>query len=246
MRYITYFFLIVFVFTTNAQVVCGIIEYGKKTIDYSMSEDYKRMEKENPEKLKKFQRMDKLISDSEKLLSFELKFDNKKALFSINKFLESDNKKMTSHFIGPYDSAKYYYDEKNVIMQLNSFGEIFLVSKPKLNWRITQEEKMIGKYRCKKAETDVVVNSKGRKWKVYGWFAPSIPVSLGPLGYSGLPGIIVELDINRKKYYIKKMSFNLKQEIPIKKPTKGIKVTEKEYHVIINKTSGKYRNYRRN
>ncbi|MDD7915629.1 GLPGLI family protein [Polaribacter ponticola] len=68
-----------------------------------------------------------------------------------------------------------------------------------------------------------------------------MPVSFGPLGYAGLPGLILELEVYKKIYYAKKITINPKEEIKIEKLTKGIRVTEKEFHEMASSTMQKFK-----
>lgn len=70
----------------------------------------------------------------------------------------------------------------------------------KLNWKITPEQKTIGKYKSQKAET----NYGGRNW--IAWFTTELPFSDGPYIFNGLPGLIISLQDTNNDY-----SFNLVQ-----------------------------------
>jgi len=67
-----------------------------------------------------------------------------------------------------------------------------------LNWKITSEQKMVGKYKSQKAETTY----GGRNW--IAWFATELPFSDGPYVFNGLPGLIVSIQDSNNEY-----SFNL-------------------------------------
>ncbi|MCZ8089419.1 MAG: GLPGLI family protein [Flavobacterium sp.] len=58
---------------------------------------------------------------------------------------------------------------------------------PKWNWKILDETETIQGYKCKKA----TASNFGRDF--YVWFAEDIPISDGPLNYSGLPGLILKV-----------------------------------------------------
>ena len=69
-----------------------------------------------------------------------------------------------------------------------------------MHWRIiSTETKKIDNYTCYKATTEyVVTNPKGTfKHPVVAWFCPEIPISHGPNGYGGLPGLILEIQIRK-------------------------------------------------
>lgn len=56
-----------------------------------------------------------------------------------------------------------------------------------IKWVITDEQKEINGYQCKKAHL------KDNE-KVYVWFSPEIPVNGGPYIFYGLPGLVLESD----------------------------------------------------
>ncbi|MCD1117813.1 GLPGLI family protein [Chryseobacterium turcicum] len=94
-----------------------------------------------------------------------------------------------------------------------------------LNWNITSEQKLIGKYKSQKAET----NYGGRNW--IAWFTTELPFADGPYIFSGLPGLIISIQDLNNDY-----SFNL---IEVKKSgnifdarTKTVKIDWKKYETL--------------
>jgi len=94
-----------------------------------------------------------------------------------------------------------------------------------VNWKITSEQKMIGKYKSQKAET----NYGGRNW--IAWFTTELPFADGPYIFSGLPGLIVSIQDSNNDY-----SFNL---IEVKKGgnifdarKKTVKIDWKKYETL--------------
>lgn len=73
--------------------------------------------------------------------------------------------------------------DKNYLVE----GEI-----PIYNWKILTEIREIEGYLCMKAETRHPIHD-GR---VYAWFTDQIPFYGGPEGYSGLPGLILGLEVD--------------------------------------------------
>jgi GLPGLI family protein len=59
-------------------------------------------------------------------------------------------------------------------------------------WKIGNQIKEVAGYVCMKAETEDPI----KKQKITAWFAQDIPVSAGPERINGLPGLILELDID--------------------------------------------------
>ncbi len=56
-----------------------------------------------------------------------------------------------------------------------------------LDWKLVNEEKLIGKYKCKKA----ILNYLGRDW--VAWYTTQIPANIGPYKFHGLPGLILNI-----------------------------------------------------
>jgi GLPGLI family protein len=98
-------------------------------------------------------------------------------------------------------------------------------------WKILNQIKEVAGFICMKAETvDTVKNQK-----ITAWFAQDIPVMAGPERYFGLPGLILELDINDGDVVItaSKVEFKkLTNEFNLKK-IKGKKISDAEYTKII-------------
>src|SRR5690606_5908480 len=73
--------------------------------------------------------------------------------------------------------------------------------------------------------------------EVTAWFTPQIPVSNGPGEYSGLPGLILELNVYRTTLLCSKIVMNPNDAEKIEPPTKGKEVTSTEYvNIVMEKT----------
>lgn len=70
---------------------------------------------------------------------------------------------------------------------------------------------------------------------VTAWYTPEIPVNQGPESYWGLPGLILEINDGKTVVLCSKVVLNPKDKVAIKAPTKGDKVTQKEYDEIVIK-----------
>lgn len=97
-----------------------------------------------------------------------------------------------------YQNIMYNVKTKKVTKHKFSLGTNFCVDMDFADqkWNITEESKMIDKYKCYKATLKKQVLSKdgGTVLKdITAYFSPELPLSLGPLGYCGLPGLILEL-----------------------------------------------------
>ncbi|UPS92486.1 GLPGLI family protein [Bizionia sp. M204] len=133
------------------------------------------------------------INKASQLIECRLQFNSKESVFyQVEKMaLDTDPYyNMASIFI----RGLYYTSTQDSVKILNkNFSGInFNILMPfnKESWKIMNETKQIGDFTCYKAES---LNSN-----ITAWFTNKIPVSYGPNGLTGLPGLILEATINRK------------------------------------------------
>ncbi len=113
-------------------------------------------------------------------------------------------------------------------------GRLYLLEdeKPRTKWKIKNEIREIEGYLCMKAET----TDPAKNQTIVAWFSDQIPVAAGPEGYTGLPGMILMLDINDGTAIIEASSVDLAvAEHPIPKKIKGKKLGLTEYDELIEK-----------
>jgi GLPGLI family protein len=89
----------------------------------------------------------------------------------------------------------------------------------RLNWQLSDEEKQIAGYNCKKA----TATFSGRDY--VAWYAPEIPISDGPYKFTGLPGLILSLNDMAGHHVFTAMSVEKK-----KKSAQLIKRTSQLFH----------------
>jgi GLPGLI family protein len=119
---------------------------------------------------------------------------------------------------------------------IQMLGKVYLVEGevPTYDWKIQNDLKDISGHICMKAVTEDTV--KGQK--IVAWFAQDMPLSGGPERYCGLPGLILELDVNDGAMLISADLIEAKKlttELDLPKKLKGKKITETEYQTIIKK-----------
>ena len=169
-------------------------------------------------------------------IKFYLKFNNVESLFIADRFLEIETNRFYKVAFGPEGSRTYYTNKGDSlnIQQIDAYGELFLVDYPRNVWKLLNETKKIGNYTCYKATT--IKKTKGRKGlietPVEVWYTPEISIPFGPLGYNGLPGLIVELSMLNFKYYVSSIELNSENEMIIKKPSQGKKITKEQFEEI--------------
>jgi GLPGLI family protein len=144
---------------------------------------------------------------------------------------------------------KISYTEEDI------FGDEFVIkdSLPKIDWQITNETKIIGDYNCVKAtyiepvskndleayerqqekikngKTTLFQMKKPQPQTITAWYASEIPVSFGPNGVWGLPGLILQLENENYIYFCTKVSLKNNEKVKIKIPNSGKVISKKEY-----------------
>lgn len=168
-------------------------------------------------------------------VSASLTFTNKESIYKIEDKLQIDSKsKLNMNRILAGGDDVYYKNSRSEenYRESSVFGELMLIEIEPKKWQITQEMKTIGNYLCYKA---ININSKNTRMKPIAWFTPLIPISFGPREYSGLPGLILEIEMFNSKIVASKIVLNPNEEIIIEKPVKGKRITLEEYDDFINK-----------
>lgn len=128
---------------------------------------------------------------------------------------------------------RVYCDLENKIMirQEDFMQRKFLVENEikSSGWKITGNQKTILNYTCMEAVRE---DSLG---KTIVWFTPAIPVSSGPQKFAGLPGLVLEANMDNGEQII--LATRISPELDEKqilKPKDGKKVSEDEYNAIVD------------
>jgi len=77
--------------------------------------------------------------------------------------------------------------------------------------------------------------------QIEAWYTPQIPVSTGPMEFSGLPGLILEVSADNTTMLCSKIVMNPAEKSKIEAPEKGKEVTKMEYQDIISKKMAEMR-----
>ena len=97
-------------------------------------------------------------------------------------------------------------------------------------WKIADGQKKIMEYSCMQAMYQDSATS------YVAWFTPQIPISNGPAEFGGLPGMIVQVDINngeRVLTAIQVVDEEVDSEL-LQEPSKGKEVTQEEFREIMH------------
>lgn len=100
-------------------------------------------------------------------------------------------------------------------------------------WRPTGESKKIGNFTCYRATA-----MSAEKRDLDAWYTPEIAVSGGPEGYGGLPGMILELDIDHGANHFLMVEFVAMPDLVIKAPSGGKKISRKEFDKLLEERFG--------
>jgi GLPGLI family protein len=166
---------------------------------------------------------------------FELKFHGSKSIFFKQKSLQNDNNKSYKIANALLKADNVYYSNYKTNRRKISksvYGENYIVVSEldNLKWKLTNNSKIVGKYKCFKASSYVMIkNNKGIfKKEITAWYAPDIPVNFGPKGYGGLPGLILELIEDNYRYLATKIVISKKNKIKVNFSEKGKLITQDE------------------
>lgn len=227
MKYTIFKIIIIFLLSLNvySQSNSGIVKY-----QVSLNFTLENIVIEEKKQKKELKTMRKIISES-KNSEVVLKFESTKSFSSVFKRMKINEEKNGTDFV--YSRAGR--DKKfitNLITNSNEMQECkvlekcYLIQQPKLEWKLTQETKIIGGYLCYKA---INISSKNKKKKPIAWFTPSISASFGPKQYFGLPGLILELEEAAVVFKAKEVTLNPKDKI-VFETVEGIKITKEAYN----------------
>ncbi len=132
----------------------------------------------------------------------------------------------------PQNEIYRNFDQKKMVELRELAGQKFLIQDElrQTPWKFTGESKKVSGYDCLQA----TFTNPERKQTVVAWFTEAIPASAGPAGYGGLPGLILELDINEGEtiYAATNLNFKKLDNSDMKLPSGGKKVSEAEFDKI--------------
>lgn len=244
-----YVIILLLFFTFNHTLYCqtkmGYAIYKKKSIN-----------KEALNKIKDLNIREILSETNEKAeeLDYILNFNTIESIFKVIEPMDFDGSMTTKLAIQAADGQGVRYTNlksREYLYQNEVFRENFLIlnSLDSIQWKLTNQSKIINGYKCYKAETiKIVISSKEiTSNTIEAWYAPELSLNFGPLGYAGLPGLIVQLNIGKYwTYYMTELDLSSSEPVIIKKPTKGKKITSFEFQELTKKLAGQSREYLRN
>lgn len=142
---------------------------------------------------------------------------------------EEGNTKFQMVFKVPESTTYINTENKDLIQSQDLMGKEFLImDKPtEYIWKISPEQKKILNFVCQKATLSDTSKT------VTAWFTSQIPPSVGPGGYTGLPGMILAIEQdNGDRMTLATAIEDFPPSFVFEKPTKGKKVSKKEFEKI--------------
>jgi len=130
----------------------------------------------------------------------------------------------------PNEEVYSDHNTGKVVELADLMGKAFLIKDDlkKYNWKVTSERRQILDYQCMKA------TAMEDSTSITAWFAPEVPIGIGPNNYNGLPGAILMVDVDNgaRQLIAKKVDFEPIDHTQLVKPTKGKKVNRSQFHKI--------------
>lgn len=189
---------------------------------------------------KAFKKFDSESASPPKLmkgLEYQLLFDLNEAKFEYKSNMPTDANPMQKRLIGMGGGKGIFY--KNILEEVhlrkNTADEKDYVVEKKFviyDWDLKAESKNIMGFECFKAigsyEEYNYFLEKKQTISVVAWYAPAIPVSFGPSGFDGLPGLVLE-SVRGSFYLIAQdIRFFGKDEKKISRP-EGVLISDEDY-----------------
>ena len=218
-----------FSMTVQAQQTEGIVHYTRTSYWAKILNEMTYLSKQEKE------RTAYMFQGRDAWQEYTVLYFNSKA----SKYTHSDERSDESQ---GYDWRKKQYIikrdfEKNLLQDIIETAVETYIIEDSLHtptWIILNDLKDVAGHICMKA---VVVDTV-KKQKIVAWFAQDLPVSAGPERLFGLPGLIMEIDINDGAVVVSATRIETKkltQELDLPKKIKGKRLSETAYQQMLAK-----------
>lgn len=189
-----------------------------------------------------FKSVNSTINDMEFLLTF----NDSLAVYEELKKLgmgENSSKTQFAKVFSGYNGPSYYNFKTKKTTQKQ---ESYLIEKKLTDygWVLTKEKLIIDNLTCYKATTTLKLQGRSGEIlrPVIAWYTTDINLSIGPDGFGGLPGLIIQLEVDNVVTTLSKIEFTDKA-LKIKLPPKGKKITQEEFNVLMKEMVENRDNY---
>lgn len=147
-----------------------------------------------------------------------LEISKNKSIFTITSNEKDNEKEITTkdnNVIVKSKSNKkrfvyFDYQKDTILSTVKLFSTNYLIKekKPKIIWNLLEETKKIGNLNVQKATTKF----RGRNY--IAWYSLDYPIKFGPWKFHGLPGLIIEIFDESKRYHWVLKAINYQNENP--------------------------------
>jgi GLPGLI family protein len=164
----------------------------------------------------------------------ELYFDAKKSIY-----VDSDEPVDASQ-TWSYQKPAYVitrdFEKRRRLDHIETLGKTYIVEDTLLgqNWKILNNLKEVAGHICMSA----VWYDSIKYQRVEAWFALDIPIASGPEMFGGLPGLILEININNGALVIEPVVIEMKnvaEELNKVRKMKGKKINASQYNTLMSK-----------
>lgn len=208
--------------------------------------------------------LDNIIDENVSKKTYSLIVNEKKSIFFSENILPNKNNKLDLLEINSKLIGTIYLDLKKsiYIQKLLVYGEELTIkdSVKLYSWELVNNEtKLINDMICYKAIYKEIIEKKIENEKnetvvinkeniTTAWYCPSININVGPLGFYGLPGLIMILENDIFVYQANKINLNLniKKKKQIQPPNSKKYLTNKEFKLEYNKLKTERENMLKN
>lgn len=123
-------------------------------------------------------------------------------------------------------------DEDMVIMVREFMGKKYLTKNDskRLPWKLGSDTKEIQGYLCKNA-----FFTDENEREISAWYTEELRIPIGPDRYHGLPGLILEVNINKDEMIISvdKLDFRALKKNELKEPKGGQEMSDEDYRAMV-------------
>ena len=221
----------------------GQMKFG--TVEYKQITGKEIVDRNNANSDKNMKDWFTKVAIAAESITYTLNFNTNEACFFANPILmNSDGIDFNLAATTGRGVLKYY--QNNVTKEFRKYndskrtGIVIVNNEQKYEWTLVNESKIIDGYKCYKATTPLYLDGVRKESYVFtAWYTPEIPVSFGPIGYGGLPGLILELQNDRATFFAKKINLALDKEPEIEKLLSPKSVSKEIYMMMVMGTFSK-------
>lgn len=245
---------ILLVFSFFITIICCGQDFNTIVYDFSLDKErFQIVVNQNIKEPKLLENISKMF-DAADNSRFLLQFSEKKSLFEIADGLIVNNvdNKYGKGILSMINASNLIYSDFSKGFSYEKRGEYSFAHLVKndlinYNWKLINEEKIFNDLVLRKAISDYI-DDNGLRMKIEAWYCAEIPFQYGPSRFSGLPGIIAELNVEiidspfSYTYILSEIIYDKNKEI-IEIPLDKLEVlTEAKSQEVFAKLNGNWKN----